>query len=205
MRRWPFRPGCGQGGHGQREVRPGADGPRNLSHDPATEAEQLTRRLVTCRGQSRQARTRVSTASRWPSAVATGRRTRSARTAVSPGRERVMDSGVYRTAGSGGPPVPSVRHDAERRGQSTLPWSKQPVIRPPDRAGRGRGVRRDPAREWAGRAAGLLLLFCTPGGAAGTSTAALGPGLLRPAARSFSPDRAVWPALGRGRYHSRLA
>ena len=37
------------------------------------------------------------------------RKTRSARGTVSPLRERVMDSGVYSTAGSGGPPTPSAR------------------------------------------------------------------------------------------------
>ncbi len=69
------------------------------------------RRLVTCRGQSRHARTRVSTASRWPSAVATGRWTRSARTTLSPPREprwigRVQDGRVRRAAGAFG----QVRH-----------------------------------------------------------------------------------------------
>ncbi len=86
-----------------------------------------------------------------------------------------------------------------RCGQSTLPWSKQPVIRPPDRAGRRHGVRRESGvgLGLGGRAGSLLLLFPCPVGAAGTSTAALGPGLptvsssvpafLSPRSRSRSP------------------
>ena len=58
-------------------------------------------------GQARIARTRVSTASR--GLPVTGRRTRSARSTVRSPSEDVIDPGVCSTAGSCGPPVPSVR------------------------------------------------------------------------------------------------
>jgi len=88
-----------------------------------------------CPDQFRVARTSVSTTSWWPPAPATGRRTPSARSTVSPLRERAMDSGVYSTAGSGGPATP--RCGPRRPPRPGLVPAPGPVA-PPRRTGSAR-------------------------------------------------------------------